>query len=238
MSLDSKIWVNTLPAAGKKEEDKSYNVSTEKWVDTIPPKKTTNKIRIYSIATTFFVLGLILVSIIKNETRGLQKEIDNLQTSIDLIKLDLHKAELDYEVLTSPKNLSSMAKQYLDDDLVFYKRSQIKRNGEDNNLLAKLETKKNDSKIKKFTKKTKQSITNEIKVKKAELKKLQEIYSHPSEIPQEARATFQKKITTIKQELVQLKESPGDILTPGRITKWTGIQLVKAFLGFPIVPGR
>ena len=67
MSLDSQIWVNTLPAAGKKEEDKSYNVSTEKWVDTIPPKKTTNKIRIYSIATTFFVLGLILVSIIKNE---------------------------------------------------------------------------------------------------------------------------------------------------------------------------
>ena len=238
MSLDSQIWVNTLPAAGKKEEDKSYNVSTEKWVDTIPPKKTTNKIRIYSIATTFFVLGLILVSIIKNETRGLQKEIDNLQTSIDLIKLDLHKAELDYEVLTSPKNLSSMAKQYLDDDLVFYKRSQIKRNGEDDNLLVKLETKKKDNKIKKLTKKAKQNINKEIKIKKAELRKLQEIYSNPSEIPKDARITFKKRIKTIKYELVQLKESPGDILTSGKITKWTGIQLVKAFLGIPVIPGR
>ena len=238
MSLDSQIWINTLPQTRKKNENKNYKVSSEKWIDTIPTKKTTNKLRIYSITTTFFILGLILVSVIKNETRGLQREIDKLETSIDLIKLDLHKAELDYEVLTSPNNLSNMAKQYLNDDLVFYKRSQIKRNGEDDNLLVKLETKKKDNKIKKLTKKAKQNINKEIKIKKAELRKLQEIYSNPSEIPKDARITFKKRIKTIKYELVQLKESPGDILTSGKITKWTGIQLVKAFLGIPVIPGR
>ena len=238
MSLDSQIWINTLPQTRKKNENKNYKVSSEKWIDTIPTKKTTNKLRIYSITTTFFILGLILVSVIKNETRGLQREIDKLETSIDLIKLDLHKAELDYEVLTSPNNLSNMAKQYLNDDLVFYKRSQIKRNGEDNNLVAKLESKKESKKIKGFAKKTKENIANEIEIKKAELKKLQEIYSNPSEIPKEAKITFQKRIKKIKGELTSLKESPKDILISEKLPKWAGIQLVKAFLGIPVIPGK
>ena len=119
MSLDSKIWINTLPETRKKNEGKSYDVSSDKWIETIPQKKKINKLRVYSITTTFFILGLILVSIIKNETRGLQREIDKLQASIDIIKLDLHKAEIDYEVVTSPKNLSSMAKEYLEDDLKY-----------------------------------------------------------------------------------------------------------------------
>ena len=40
--------------------------------------------------------------------------------------------------------------------------------------------------------KTQQSIKKEIKIKKAELKKLQEIYSNPSEIPREAKITFKR----------------------------------------------
>ena len=238
MSLDSKIWENTLPGLRKKNESENYNVSNEKWINTIASKKTNNKLRIYSITTTFFILGLILISITKNETRGLQKEIDKLQTSIHLIKLDLHKAELDYEVLTSPKNLSNMAKQYLDEELVFYKRSQIKRKGESSDLFAKIESKNENNKIKKMANKTQQSIKKEIKIKKAELKKLQEIYSNPSEIPREAKITFKRKIITIKNELDQLKEAPKDVLTPGKISKWAGIQIVKAMLGIPVIPGK
>ena len=79
MSLDSKIWENTLPGLRKKNESENYNVSNEKWINTIASKKTNNKLRIYSITTTFFILGLILISITKNETRGLQKEIDKLR---------------------------------------------------------------------------------------------------------------------------------------------------------------
>ena len=238
MSLDSKIWINTLPETRKKNEGKSYDVSSDKWIETIPQKKKINKLRVYSITTTFFILGLILVSIIKNETRGLQREIDKLQASIDIIKLDLHKAEIDYEVLTSPKNLSSMAKEYLEDDLVFYERSQIRRKGENNQLLTKSILKKENSKINKLGEKTKKGIAKKIKTKKEELKKLQEIYSNPSEIPKEAKVTFQKKIKTIKEELVLLKESPKDALISEKITKWGGIQLVKAFFGIPIIPGK
>ena len=39
----------------------------------------------------FFIIGLIFVSLIKNETRNLQKEISNLQASIKNLNLDLHQ---------------------------------------------------------------------------------------------------------------------------------------------------
>tara|TARA_B100000029_G_scaffold136414_1_gene131000 strand:- start:502 stop:1218 length:717 start_codon:yes stop_codon:yes gene_type:complete len=238
MSLDSKIWENTLPKSIKENENKVFDVSSEKWAETIPQKKKSNKIKIYSLTTTFFVLGLIIVSVIKNETRSLQKEINELQKSIDLVKQDLHKAEIDYEVLTSPENLSNMAKKYLENDLVFYEKSQIIKSGENNKQLAKLQLKKDNKKISELSKKTKQNIVKKIEIKKAELRKLQEIYSNPSEIPNQARNTFKKKIMTIKEELVSLKESPNEVLEPKKITKWAGIQLVKAFLGIPIVPGK
>ncbi len=51
-------------------------IDSEKWVNTLPKRKTNNKLKKYSLTLTFFIVGLILVSVIKNETRGLQKEID------------------------------------------------------------------------------------------------------------------------------------------------------------------
>ena len=41
-----------------------------------------------------------------------------------------------------------------------------------------------------------------------------------------------------RPELDQLKEAPQDILTPGKISKWAGIQVVKAMLGIPVIPGK
>ena len=38
-----------------------------------------NSIQKYSLVTILFVIGLIFVSVIKNETRNLQKEIDKLE---------------------------------------------------------------------------------------------------------------------------------------------------------------
>ena len=238
MSLDSKIWISTLPGKRKNNINENFDVLSEKWVNTIPQRKTNSKLKFYSITSTIFILGLILVSVIKNETRGLQKEIDKLQASVNVIKLDLHKAELDYEVITSPNNLSILAKTYLNSDLVTYERAQIKKNGENNKQLTKLKLKKETSKIKRLTKKTKENISKELEIKKEELKKLQEIYSNPSELPKEAKITFQKKIKKVKEDIFRLKESPEDILTPDRIVRWTGIQLVKAFLGMPVIPGK
>jgi len=88
----------------------------------------------YTFMIFFFIVGLIFISIIKNETRKLQKEINNLKSSIYNIKLDLHEASLDHQVLTSPDNIFKLSKKYLDDDFKFYKKSQIKEFNLINNL--------------------------------------------------------------------------------------------------------
>ena len=74
---------------------------------------------------SFIVCGLLFVSVVKNETRNLQKEINNLETSINLIKFNLDQAFLDNEVITSPENISRLAKEYLNINFISYKRSQI-----------------------------------------------------------------------------------------------------------------
>ena len=47
-----------------------------------------NSVKKYSLLTILFVIGLIFVSAVKNETRNLQKDINNLKASIDIIKFN------------------------------------------------------------------------------------------------------------------------------------------------------
>ena len=61
--------------------------------------------------TVLFICGLLFVSVVKNETRNLQKEINNLEANINLIKFNLDQAILDHEVITSPENIS-FSKKY------------------------------------------------------------------------------------------------------------------------------
>jgi len=236
MSLDSKIWLNTLPKTKNTEEN--CNLDSERWINTLPQNKSKNKTKSYLIIVSFIIIGLILVPVIKNKTRSLQKEIDKLHVSINEIRSDLHKAELDYEVITSPKNISYLAKEYLNNDLVYYKKIQIKKINDKDNLFAKLEVKEDSNKIKKITNKTKKNIVKKIEIQKVKLKKLEEMYSNPSSLPKELKSHIASKIKKTKQEISKLQETPSDIFTSSKIQKWTGIQLVKAFLGIPIIPGR
>ena len=41
-----------------------------------------------------------------------------------------------------------------------------------------------------------------------------------------------------KDEIKSIYDKPDEVLTVERIGKWGAIQLVKAFIGMPIVPGR
>ena len=120
----SENFINTLPK--KTSEDINKKIS-ENFINTLPKNKSNNGAKIYTIVTFLFVLGLISVSLIKNKTRSLQKEINNLQTKIGLLKHELHQSELDYQFLSSPKNISNLAKKYLDYDLINYKKSQISK---------------------------------------------------------------------------------------------------------------
>ena len=71
-----------------------------------------------------------------------------------------------------------------------------------------------------------------------ELKKLQEIYSEPEKLPEEIKIQVAKKIKNKKAEIKQLYSNPKDTINTTKIQKWAVVQVVKVFLGIPIIPGK
>ena len=64
------------------------------------------------------------------------------------------------------------------------------------------------------------------------------MYSDPKSIPKEIKIQVAKQIEEKKIELENIKEAPENILTFEKAGKWGAVQVVKAFLGMPIIPGR
>ena len=213
-------------------------IDNNKWVNTIPKKNTFNSVTKYSLMTTIFVFGLFIVSVVKNQTRNLEKEISYLKTSISSIEFNLNQAILDNEVITSPENISKLAKEYLSDDLVYYKKYQIKNLNDDNKILKNVSKKNNVKILNNLPENVKVKVTKKIKKKKAELAKLQELYNDPRSIPEEVKTKVAKQIEEKKFELKNLYESPKEVLTIKRIGKWGAVQVVKVVLGMPVIPGR
>ena len=90
-----------------------YQLDSNRWISTLPKKKKDNTVRKYSLTIFLFVVGLILVSTIKNETRNLQKKINNLNK---LILTTSGSTQSPKFVRLSNKNLLSNTKniiQYL-----------------------------------------------------------------------------------------------------------------------------
>ena len=84
------------------------------------------------------ITGLILTSSIKNKTRLLEKELVNLNNEINNLNFNLAEATLDFEYLTTPKNISFLAENFLeenfshynrsiDENFSYYKKSQVKK---------------------------------------------------------------------------------------------------------------
>ena len=258
MSMDPNRWINTLPFTNKESNQEKYKLDSNRWINTISvpvkdenililsntinskPKSNTGKK--YSLIICGFVVGLILVSIIKNETRNLQKEISDLYASINTFKLDLHQSTLEHEFITSPENISRLASEYLESDFDYYKKSQIRQFKENIKTSAKLEEKKDKKNLKVKnklkTEKIKMKVAKKIERTKTELKKLQELYSHPEKVPGLVRYEVAKKIEAKKNELEELYSDPYGVIKSKKLQKWAGLQIVKVFLGIPIVPGR
>ena len=180
------------------------------------------------------------MSIIKNETRSLQKEINNLEASINSIKFDLNQSILDNEVITSPENISLLANEYLNLDLTSYKRSQIMRLDDDKDsisLVDKLENIKKQEKVY-FSTNMRKKVAKKVEDKKREIKKIQELYKKPETIPKEIKTRVASKIGKTKTQLKNMYNSPGEQFTLEKAGRWGAIQVVKAFLGMPIIPGR
>ena len=214
--INEKKWLNSINSTKINTDHGESQIDQDRWIETIPKKNINIKSssnKKYFVTTILFVCGLLLVSVIKNETRKIQKEINNLEASIDVLKFNLHQAKLDNEVITSPENISELAKEHLNNDFIFYKKSQI------NNINERAE------------------IKNEEK-KKTEIRKLQQLYNQPKAIPNEIKTQVAKKIEKKKKELKQLYSNPKEIITEERFHRWGVIQVVKLFLGMPIIPGK
>ena len=77
--INSEQWKNTVPGASIDKDNKNYDLDPKKWVNTLPKNNKKSFAKSFSITLVIFLIGLISVSLIKNKTRSLQKEINELQ---------------------------------------------------------------------------------------------------------------------------------------------------------------
>ena len=239
-------WISSLRKTNIKFDEKIIQVDHHRWENTIPKKDTSNTVKKYSfntvkkysLMTILFVCGLLFVSAVKNETRNLEKEINNLRASNNVIKFNLGQAILDNEVITSPGNIARLAKEYLNTDFISYKKSQIKYLDEYTETFTKTENAKTEKKNNNLKESIKLGITKKIEKKKTEIRKLQELYSNPESIPGAVKTQVAIKIEEKKNELKNLYSSPKETITSKKVQKWAVVQVVKVFLGMPIIPGK
>ena len=222
-------WIRTLGKFKKPIEADKNQIDNNIWLSTISKKNNYNSVKKYSLLGALFVSGLLFVSVVKNEARNLQKELNNLKASINVIKYDLDQAILDHEVINSPENIAKLAKEHLDIDLKAYDRSQIKTLKNINQRMAQLNTIEKTKDIKK----KKKTISSTLKIK--EIKKL---YNDPRSIPGEIKTHLAKKIEIKKTGLQKAYDSPKEYINLERVGKWSVVQVVKLFLGIPVIPGR
>ena len=226
-------WIKSLPNKNIKFNEETKQIDHDKWINTIPKKKTYSVVSKYTLMTVLFVCGLLFVSVVKNGTRNLEKEINNLRASVNVVKFNLDQAILDNEVIKSPENISRLAKEYLENDFISYKKSQIRQLNEDTKTIIKINKKDNN-----LSTKIKSGITEKIAKKKTEIRKLQALYSKPGELPGAIKTQVAIKIEKKKIELKNIYNEPKGIFTLERVGKWSVIQVVKLFLGMPIIPGK
>jgi hypothetical protein len=69
--------------------------------------------------------GLIFTSLIKNKTRLLEKDLLHLNTEINNLNFKLHEVTLDFQYLTTPKHISFLVENFLDEKFSHYKEYQI-----------------------------------------------------------------------------------------------------------------
>ena len=249
--INQDKWLDSISKTIIKFNKEENQVDHYRWVNTIPKKNTYNAVRKYSavrkyfLMTVLFVCGLLFVSVVKNETRNLEKEINSLRASNNVIKFNLDQAILDNEVVTSPENISRLAKEYLNTNFISYKKSQIRQLYDDTAIISKLNKNNNNLSTVKLNEKSnnlstkiKSVITKKIEKKKSEIRKLQELYSKPESIPGEVKTQVAIKIEEKKNELKNLYSSPKETITLKKVQKWAAVQVVKVFLGMPMIPGK
>jgi len=159
------------------------------------------------------ISGLIFTSLIKNKTRLLEKELLYLDKEINILRSDLSEASLDFHYLTTPKHISLLAKNFLNENFIYYKKSQIKKSIKPEKDLAVLEKLKNDYT---FSRLNNSEFTNKKTnvIKKVENEQLLIAKKIDNKNPQKTKKMVSRK----------------------KVQNWAGIQIIKALLGIPTIP--
>lgn len=228
--MNPEKWIKTLPKQVDTTKINETSLDHSRWENTIPRINKKNSSKKYFILVSIFLFGLISVSVIKNETRILQKEINKLEAAVKNLKIDLHQATLDHEVITSPENVMRLAKEHLDLNLQYYSKSQIKKFGEEQTEEFKSNNKKEN--------KLKYEISKKIKENKEKIKNLQKMAAKPQNIPSQVKTELAKKIEKGKLNIKKIYNSPTESIDIEKMQRWGTIQVVKALMGIPIIPGR
>ena len=170
------------------------------------------------------ITGLILTSSIKNKTRLLEKELVNLNNEINNLSFNLAEATLDFEYLTTPKNISFLAENFLeenfshynrsiDENFSYYKKSQVKK-------ITK--QKKNSAGLKKSIN---YNTFSEPNIEKPIYNNL-----YLANNTNNTRLHIAKKNNNTSPQIQKKK------IVSKKVQKWVGVQVIKALLGIPSMP--
>ena len=77
------------------------------------------------VSLIFFCLFMIFTSIVKTQTKILEKDINKYEKKIAILQNNIYDSQLDYFYLTSPENISSYINTYSDIDYTSIKFSKI-----------------------------------------------------------------------------------------------------------------
>ena len=211
---------------------------------------------------TTLISGLIFTSLVKNKTRLLEKELLYLDNEINSLNFNLNEASLDFEYLTTPKHISLLAKDFLDENFSYYKESQIKKSIKSEKDLAILKKIKNEntftqlSREKSVNKKsnvakeidngqllapknigtqiTEDAFTGEETIKYLAI--LKELKNDNIFTHLSTEKSVIKKSNVVKEiDSSQLQESK-KISVSKKVHNWAGLQIVKSFFGIPSIP--
>ena len=208
------------------------------------------------------ISGLIFTSLVKNKTRLLEKELLYLDNEINSLNFNLNEASLDFEYLTTPKHISLLAKNFLDENFSYYKESQIKKSIKPEKDLAILKKSKNDNTVSQFsieesvnkksnvakeidnrqllaTKKigtqiTEDAFTGEETIKYLAILKKSKNDNTVSQFSTEK--SVNKKSNIAKEIDNRQSQGSKEIAVSQKVYNWMGLQIIKSLFGIPAIP--
>ena len=208
------------------------------------------------------ISGLIFTSLVKNKTRLLEKELLYLDNEINSLNFNLNEAGLDFEYLTTPKRISLLAKNSLDENFSYYKESQIKKSIKPEKDLAILKKLKNDNTFTQLS--TEKSVNKKSNVaKEIDNRRLLATKNIETQITEDAftgeetikylailkklknnnpvsrlstEESINKKSNVAKEIDNRHLQGSKKISVSKKVHNWAGLQIIKSFFGIPAIP--